>query len=56
MNTLHLSVKNASYKFAKHCPCLPDIDIFFEGLLVIKGQIGCGKTLLLKTLGGALEP
>ncbi|MDR2870592.1 MAG: ATP-binding cassette domain-containing protein [Deferribacteraceae bacterium] len=53
---MQLTVRGASYKFRSNNVSLPDIDTSFTGLLVLKGRIGSGKTLLLKTIGGVFAP
>lgn len=57
MKRLHLKVKGAQCLFgeAGRAVCLPDVSVDFDNLLVIKGKIGSGKTMLLKTLGGAVK-
>ncbi|MDR0454237.1 MAG: energy-coupling factor ABC transporter ATP-binding protein [Deferribacteraceae bacterium] len=52
-----LTLKNALYRFDNTAVLrLPDVSADFEKMLVIKGRIGSGKTMLLKTLGGVVCP
>ncbi len=53
MKQYKLALKNAEYRFdGANIFRLPDLTAGFEKMLVIKGRIGSGKTVLLKTLGG----
>ena len=57
MSLYELSLKGVEYCFDDiNVLRLPDISVEFEKLLVIRGRVGAGKTVLLKTLGGVIKP
>lgn len=51
-----LSVSGVSYDLDGRAFRIKDLDVDFSRMLVIKGHVGSGKTILLKTLAGVISP